>query len=57
MINSIDDEIVTKDEKEFLHLLRKERNNLVHPNRKRTNLSVENLTNILDIVFKEEMVQ
>lgn len=57
MIDSIDDEIVSKKEKELLHLLRKERNNLVHPNGKRINISVSDLNNILDIVFKEEMVQ
>lgn len=57
MINQLDNEVASKDEKELLHQLRKVRNNLVHPNDKRINLTKEKLEAIVEILFKEEMIQ
>lgn len=57
MIDSIDGNIVSQDEKQSLHQLRKERNNLVHPNGNRIDITNDELSKIIDIVFKEEMVQ
>lgn len=57
MIDSIDENIVSQDEKQSLHQLRKERNNLVHPNGNRINIGNDELSKIIEIVFKEEMVQ
>lgn len=57
MIDSIDGNVLSQDEKQLLHLLRKERNNLVHPNGNRINIGNDELSKIIEIVFKEEMVQ
>lgn len=57
MIDSVDGSIVSQDEKQLLHQLRKERNNLVHPNGNRINIGNDDLGKIIEIVFKEEMVQ
>ena len=57
MINQLDKEIISNEEKENLHLLRKERNKLVHPNDTKITLDVNQLNAIVEIVFKEEMIQ